>query len=251
MPVIEFDPAASNADWHLIGHVSIPSGNLLIADPVYLRDELADFAHAATAALNKTDGPPLGNGFRIAPGTSQGVVVRMPIPRTPLPVHAMLAGADPSGLPIGGLWIPFDPDHGRIAIDLKDDHWRNLGSFSVDGGRVALFDSGLVRADWESVNERIDEVIGQFLDWVVRLKEAQAKTPTSDEWPIDEAERAAIGQGILGTHGFELVVADKTIIVSSTGLGDGLYHVHTCLSHSDRHSHQPCGLWIDFGLTDT
>lgn len=224
-----FDPAAEGGDWHLVGHTSIPSGAPLIVDPAYPGDELPIFERAARAALAEAGHPPFGDDFCIPPELARAVAVRIPDPETRLSVHALLDSAYPPRILIRGLWLPFDSAAERIEINLDDDQWHELGSFTVDGGRVALFDGGLAATNRKDVNEQIDNVISQDMYRFARLIEAQIGTSDSGDWPADDAERPVLARGVLGSHAFELAVEGKAIIVSSTGYGDGLYQVFAYL----------------------
>lgn len=243
-----FSPTDESDSWHLVGQLIVPSGNLLIVDPCYLEDRSLAFERAATAIFTEIGNSELGDDFCFPPEDPLAVAVRLPSSDTRLAVYALLDGTYPSGLPIRGLWIPFGPDLGRVVIDIDNDHWYELGSFSVDGGRVALFDSGLAGADWQGVNKQIDEVIRQEMYRFAQMIEAQTETSDSGEWPAEDAEQPALGQNALESHAFELAVETQSIIVSSTGHGDGLYQAYVYLPKGRGAPGQPRGLWIDFGF---
>lgn len=250
MPTIKFDPNSENGGCYTVGHVSIPSGKLLIVDPCYLRDEPISFWRAMTMTLADADSPFLGDDFCIPPGSARAVAVVLPTLATPLPVHARLGGTHLLEPPVRGLWIPFDSSPTNVVLDLDEEHWLELGSFSVDGGMVALFDSSLADANWDHVNSKIDERIKQDLYRETSLGAESAGTLNGKGWPVDEAERLAIAHKILESHAFQLSVKEEVIMLSRTGHGDGRYQVFSYLPEGKEAPHLSGGIWIDFGIME-
>lgn len=218
-------------------------------DPVYLRDARPALGREAESAIATAAGPIPGDDFCILPGNEQAVAIRASDTAMRCPVYAWLAGTGPTSSLIGGLWLPLDPTLRQVMIDLDGDRWVELGTFSVDGGAVAVFDIGLVNANWERVNDDIDEVIDTHLRIDRDFAQQQvADSDTTDN--VAEDSRPNRERDILPKRAFEIEVGGETIILSSTGIGDGRYQVYALLDQSEGSTDKLAGLWIDFGQED-